>query len=103
MPRRKSLIAQMYEAHQKAKLQRQKEEERLRRECGRTGKGCGPAREGGCSTAPGRRTRDSGQAPRGAAGRTSPSAGEVKAERKGPEAFVEVVQRALATSVIQRG
>ena len=43
MPRRKSLIAQMCEAHQKAKLQRQKaklqrqkEDERLRRECGRT-------------------------------------------------------------------
>jgi hypothetical protein len=30
MPRRKSLIAQMYEAPQKAKLQCQKEEERLR-------------------------------------------------------------------------
>ena len=36
MPRRKSLIAQMCEAHQKAKLQRQREDERLRRECGRT-------------------------------------------------------------------
>ena len=32
MPRRKSLLAQMYEAHQKAKLQRQREEERARRE-----------------------------------------------------------------------
>jgi hypothetical protein len=33
MPRRKSLTA--HEARQKAKLQRQKEEERLRRGCGR--------------------------------------------------------------------
>src|SRR5216117_3910016 len=60
MPRRKSLIAQMHETRQKAKLQRQKEGERLRRECGRTGQGCGPTPEGGCSTAPGRRTCNSG-------------------------------------------
>ena len=32
MPRRKSLLAQMYDARQKAKLQQQKEEERARRE-----------------------------------------------------------------------
>jgi hypothetical protein len=32
MPRRKSLLAQMYVAHQKAKLQRQREEERARKE-----------------------------------------------------------------------
>lgn len=32
MPRRKSLLAQMYQTHQKAKLQQQKEEERFRRE-----------------------------------------------------------------------
>ena len=31
MPRRKSLIAQMYEAHQKAKLQRQKQEDQASR------------------------------------------------------------------------
>lgn len=70
MPRRKSLIAQMYEARQKAKLQRQKEEERLRWECGRAGQGCSPAREGSPSTAAGRR-RSSGQAARGAVSRPS--------------------------------
>ena len=32
MPRRKSLLAQMYDSHQKAKLLRLKEEERVRRE-----------------------------------------------------------------------
>jgi hypothetical protein len=66
MPRRKSLIAQMHEAHQKAKLQRQKEDERLRRKCGRTGARCGPAREGRLLNSAGKKNAQLGQASRGA-------------------------------------
>ena len=43
MPRRESLIAQMYEAHRKAKLQRPKGKSASARSAGRTGQGCGPS------------------------------------------------------------
>ena len=76
MPRRKSLLAQMYEARQKAKLQQKKLEDQASRAwAAEERKVSGPGGEGGRAAAAGSRTRSPGQAEGGAAGRARPAAG----------------------------